>query len=80
MKLPPTGTVQGIKVTINRNGTAGTLWLDDLWVEDVTDVDANAAAVSGLSTRVEQIDGKLSSAAEDVTRLASGIGNMVAYN
>ncbi|MBM9914353.1 MULTISPECIES: host specificity factor TipJ family phage tail protein [Stenotrophomonas] len=80
VNLPASGTVQGIKVTINRNGTAGTLWLDDLWVEEVTDADANASAITGLSTKVEQIDGKLTTAAEDVTRLASGIGNMVAYN
>jgi len=80
VNLPSSGTVQGIKVTINRNGTAGTLWLDDLWVEEVTDADANASAITGLSTKVEQIDGRLTTAAEDVTRLASGIGNMVAYN
>jgi len=80
VNLSSSGTVQGIKVTINRNGTAGTLWLDDLWVEEVTDADANASAITGLSTKVEQIDGRLTTAAEDVTRLASGIGNMVAYN
>lgn len=65
------------------NGTSGySLYLDDLVITDVTDAkaaqdasDATASAVSGLTARVTDAEGKITAQAQQQTALASKVDN-----
>ncbi len=65
------------------NGTSGySLYIDDLVITDVTDAkaaqdasDATASAVSGLTARVTDAEGKITAQAQQQTALASKVDN-----
>ncbi len=65
------------------NGTPGySLYIDDLVITDVTDAkaaqdasDATASAVSGLTARVKDAEGKITAQAQQQTALASKVDN-----
>ncbi|HBS0127361.1 TPA: DUF1983 domain-containing protein [Klebsiella pneumoniae] len=65
------------------NGTPGySLYIDDLVIKDVTDAkaaqdasDATASAVSGLTARVTDAEGKITAQAQQQTALASKVDN-----
>lgn len=65
------------------NGTPGySLYIDDLVITDVTDVkaaqdasDATASAVSGLTARVTDAEGKITAQAQQQTALATKVDN-----
>lgn len=66
-------TITGLRITLNMNHTAGTLWIDDVALEDVTDSEANAAATQSLTVRVTAAEGLITSQGTAITSLQSSL-------
>lgn len=75
------------RLWISTRGTAGAqgykIYIDDLVITDVTDAheaqttaDANASAITGLTTRVTSAEGKISSQADALTKLTSDVSTI----
>ncbi|HEL3804487.1 TPA: carbohydrate binding domain-containing protein [Stenotrophomonas maltophilia] len=66
-------TISALRVYINTNHTAGTLWVDDVTVEEVTDVLANAEGLQALTTTVNNQGGQISSQAGLISALRTDV-------
>lgn len=66
-------TISAMRVYVNSDHTAGTLWVDDVVLEEVTELLANAQAISDLSTSVTQLGDTLTSQAGQLTSLRSDL-------
>ncbi|HEL5028558.1 TPA: carbohydrate binding domain-containing protein [Stenotrophomonas maltophilia] len=66
-------TISALRVYVNSDHTAGTLWVDDVVLEEVTELLANAQAISDLSTSVTQLGDTLTSQAGQLTSLRSDL-------
>lgn len=59
--------------------SAGAMYFDDFYVIDITDrvdLDATASAVSGLTTRVSNAEGNISSQSDSITTLNNGLSTL----
>ncbi|MDH1192291.1 carbohydrate binding domain-containing protein [Stenotrophomonas sp. GD03958] len=66
-------TISALRVYVNSDHTAGTLWVDDVVLEEVTELLANAQAISDLSTSVTQLGDTVTSQAGQLTALRSDL-------
>ncbi len=66
-------TISALRVYVNSDHTAGTLWVDDVVLEEVTELLANAQAISDLSTSVTQLGETVTSQAGQLTALRSDL-------
>lgn len=71
--IPENTSITGLKLSILADNTAGTLWVDDVAMEEVTELLANTQAISDLSTKVTQLDGTVTSQAAQLTVLRSDL-------
>jgi len=69
-------TISALRVYVNSDHTAGTLWVDDVVLEEVTELLANAQAISDLSTSVTQLGDTITSQAGQLTSLRSDLTNV----
>jgi len=67
-------SISGIRIAITADNTAGTLWVDDVALEEVTDVLANADGLSALTTRVTSVEGTQSAQATLINQVQTGLG------
>ncbi|KGM23932.1 hypothetical protein LI87_0109255 [Stenotrophomonas maltophilia] len=66
-------SITALQLSLTMNHTAGTLWVDDVALEEVTELLANAQAISDLSTSVTQLGNTVTSQAEQLTALRSDL-------
>ena len=78
--VPADGSVTHLRVSIHGNNTKGTLWVDDVSLENITELSelrnadaANANAISGLTTRVTQTENSLTSHGQAITNLQNSV-------
>ncbi|WP_223107546.1 hypothetical protein [Stenotrophomonas sp. AS012628] len=71
--LPDNTSITGLQLGIYADNTAGTLWVDDVVLEEVTELLANAQAISDLSTSVTQLGDTVTSQAGQLTALRSDL-------
>jgi len=71
--IPENTAITGLKLSILADNTAGTLWVDDVSLEEVTEILANAQAISDLSTSVTQLGETVTSQAGQLTALRSDL-------
>ncbi|WP_295567077.1 host specificity factor TipJ family phage tail protein [uncultured Stenotrophomonas sp.] len=71
--IPENTSITGLQLSILADNTAGTLWVDDVVVEEVTELLANAQAISDLSTKVTQQGESITSQAGLLTALRSDL-------
>lgn len=74
--IPDNTSITGLQLGIYADNTAGTLWVDDVVLEEVTELLANAQAISDLSTKVTQQGDTLTSQAGQLTSLRSDLTNV----
>ncbi|WPJ54337.1 hypothetical protein RCIP0075_00015 [Klebsiella phage RCIP0075] len=78
-QVPVGSTTRAMKLSLWRDGKLGTLWVDDVKLERVTDLVATATAIQGLTTDVNQLKDGVSSSAESLTKLTARLGNTTTY-
>ncbi len=66
-------SITALQLSLTMNHTAGTLWVDDVALEEVTELLANAQAISDLSTSVTQLGNTVTSQAWQLTALRSDL-------
>lgn len=66
-------TVTGLRLTIVLDNAAGTIWIDDVWLEEVSGEVANSSAVSTLQTTVEQQGNTITAQGLSITSLTSSV-------
>ncbi len=66
-------SITALQLSLTMNHTAGTLWVDDVALEEVTELLANAQAISDLSTSVTQLGNTVTSQAGQLTALRSDL-------
>lgn len=66
-------TVSALRVYVNSNHTAGTLWVDDVMVEEVTDVVANAEGLQALTTTVANQAGQITAQGSLIAALRTDV-------
>ena len=71
--IPDSTSITGLKLSIVTDHTAGSLWVDDVVLEEVTELLANAQAISDLSTSVTQLGDTVTSQAGQLTALRSDL-------
>ena len=71
--IPDSTSITGLKLSIVTDHTAGSLWVDDVVLEEVTELLANAQAISDLSTSVTQLGNTVTSQAGQLTALRSDL-------
>ncbi|MEN5317777.1 hypothetical protein ABE509_09510 [[Pseudomonas] hibiscicola] len=71
--IPDNTSITGLQLGIYADNTAGTLWVDDVVLEEVTELLANAQAISDLSTSVTQLGDTVTSQAGQLTALRSDL-------
>ncbi|WP_329953052.1 hypothetical protein [Stenotrophomonas sepilia] len=71
--IPDNTSITGLQLGIYADNTAGTLWVDDVVLEEVTELLANAQAISDLSTKVTQQGETITSQAGLLTALRSDL-------
>lgn len=74
--IPDNTSITGLQLGIYADNTVGTLWVDDVVLEEVTELLANAQAISDLSTKVTQQGDTLTSQAGQLTSLRSDLTNV----
>ncbi|WP_329839153.1 hypothetical protein [Stenotrophomonas geniculata] len=74
--IPDNTSITGLQLGIYADNTAGTLWVDDVVLEEVTELLANAQAISDLSTKVTQQGETITSQAGQLTALRSDLTNV----
>ncbi|QDY50405.1 hypothetical protein [Stenotrophomonas maltophilia] len=74
--IPDSTSITGLQLSILADNTAGTLWVDDVSLEEVTELLANAQAISDLSTSVTQLGNTVTSQAGQLTALRSDLTNV----
>ncbi len=74
--IPENTSITGLKLSILADNTAGTLWVDDVVLEEVTELLANAQAISDLSSSVTQLGDTVTSQAGQMTALRSDLTNV----
>lgn len=74
--IPDNTSITGLQLGIYADNTAGTLWVDDVVLEEVTELLANAQAISDLSTKVTQQGETITSQAGQLTSLRSDLTNV----
>lgn len=74
--IPENTSITGLKLSILADNTAGTLWVDDVAMEEVTELLANAQAISDLSSSVTQLGDTVTSQAGQLTALRSDLTNV----
>lgn len=74
--IPENTSITGLQLSILADNTAGTLWVDDVALEEVTELLANAQAISDLSTKVTQQGETITSQAGLLTSLRSDLTNV----
>ncbi|MCU1052090.1 hypothetical protein JAK50_16415 [Stenotrophomonas maltophilia] len=74
--IPDNTSITGMQLGIYADNTAGTLWVDDVVLEEVTELLANAQAISDLSTKVTQQGETITSQAGQLTSLRSDLTNV----
>lgn len=74
--IPDNTSITGLQLGIYADNTAGTLWVDDVVLEEVTELLANAQAISDLSTKVTQQGDTITSQAGQLTSLRSDLTNV----
>jgi len=57
--IPDNTSITGLRLTVQANNTAGTLLVDDVGLEEVTDVIANAEGLQALTTTVTNQGGQI---------------------
>ncbi|MGG6341470.1 host specificity factor TipJ family phage tail protein [Stenotrophomonas geniculata] len=76
--IPENTSITGLQLGIYADNTAGTLWVDDVAMDEVTELLANAQAISDLSTSVTQLGDTVTSQAGQLTALSSDLTNVSA--
>lgn len=71
--IPDSTNITGLKLSVVTDHTAGSLWVDDVVLEEVTELLANAQAISDLSTSVTQLGNTVTSQAGQLTALRSDL-------
>ncbi|WP_295573924.1 hypothetical protein [uncultured Stenotrophomonas sp.] len=71
--IPENTSITGLQLSILADNTAGTLWVDDVSLEEVTELLANAQAISDLSNKVTQHGETITSQAGLITALRSDV-------
>lgn len=66
-------SITALRLSITMNHTAGTLWVDDVSLEEVTDVIANAEGLQALTTTVNNQGGQISAQAGLITALRTDV-------
>ncbi len=66
-------TISTLRVYVNSDHTAGTLWVDDVMVEEVTDVLANADGLQALTNTVQIQGGQISSQSNLLSSLRTDV-------
>ncbi len=66
-------TISALRVYVNSDHTAGTLWVDDVMVEEVTDVLATAEGLQALSNTVQIQGGQISAQANLISALRTDV-------
>lgn len=74
--IPDNTSITGLQLGIYADNTAGTLWVDDVVLEEVTELLANAQAISDLSTKVTQQGDTITSQAGQLTSLRTDLTNV----
>lgn len=74
--IPDNTSITGLQLGIYADNTVGTLWVDDVVLEEVTELLANAQAISDLSTKVTQQGDTITSQAGQLTSLRSDLTNV----
>ncbi|WP_143566756.1 hypothetical protein [Stenotrophomonas maltophilia] len=74
--IPDNTSITGLQLGIYADNTAGTLWVDDVVLEEVTELLANAQAISDLSTKVTRHDETITSQAGLITALRSDVTDL----
>ncbi len=69
-------SITALQLSLTMNHTAGTLWVDDVAFEEVTELLANAQAISDLSTNVTRLGDTVTSQAGQLTALRSDLTNV----
>lgn len=71
--VPTDGSVTAFRLSALANNTAGTLWVDDVAIEEVTELLANAQATQGLSVAVTNLEGTVAAHSVDLTQVRSDV-------
>lgn len=66
-------TISQLRVYVNTDHTAGTLWVDDVMVEEVTDVLANADGLQALTTTVTNQGGQITAQGNLISALRTDV-------
>jgi predicted phage tail protein len=66
-------TVTGLRLTIVLDNAAGTIWIDDVWLEEVSGEVANSSAITTLQSTVTQQGNTLTGQASQITSLTTSI-------
>lgn len=74
--IPDNTSITGLQLGIYADNTVGTLWVDDVVLEEVTELLANAQAISDLSTKVTQQGDTITSQAGQLASLRSDLTNV----
>lgn len=69
-------SITGLLLQFCSDNTAGSLWIDDASLEEVTEVLALADGQQGLSTRVTNAEGKIESQSQSITALTNRVGGV----
>ncbi|WP_295516207.1 carbohydrate binding domain-containing protein [uncultured Stenotrophomonas sp.] len=66
-------TISALRVYVNSDHTAGTLWVDDVMVEEVTDILATAEGLQALTNTVQIQGGQISAQANLISALRTDV-------
>ena len=71
--VPADGSITAFRLNILADHSVGTLWVDDVAIEEVTEVLANAQATQGLTTAVTNLEGTVASHGSALTQIRSDV-------
>jgi hypothetical protein len=71
--VPESTSITGLKLSIVVDHTAGTIWVDDVVLEEVTDVIANAEGLQALTTTVNSQGGQINTQAGLISALRTDV-------
>lgn len=71
--VPDNTSITGLQLSVVVDNTAGTVWVDDVALEEVTDVIANAEGLQALTTTVNNQGGQISSQAGLISALRTDV-------